>query len=110
MGKHPNHTHSVNVRGVCATAHRRPFLSASPVQVRLFVTPRVSLLQEASLTPPQGLRSSRCCSSVCPVPSRPRNLSPRTDRASLVVAATVTDTLLQILASQKNLLTAVPFR
>lgn len=73
-----------------------------PVQVRLFVTPRVSLLQEASLTPPRGLRSSRCCSSVCPVPSRPRNLSPRTDRASLVVAATVTDILLQISASQKE--------
>lgn len=82
MAKHPNHTHSLNVLGICAIAHRWPFLNASP----LFPSPLV-LLDSMDEPPPgslpnptTGLTASCAAlsqgSPVCPSPSHPRNFSP----------------------------------
>ena len=81
-------------------------MPAPSFQVLLsFLTPWMSLLQEAFLTPPQGsqlpalllVRGPLC---VLPPPTPGTSvLGHRTDRISLVVVVTVTDISLQILAS-----------
>lgn len=71
MGKHPNHTQRECPGSLCHQLTDGPSWSASPIQVRLFVTPRVSLLQEASLTPPQACAApgaALLCALSPPVP------------------------------------------